>query len=75
MLIPYADEIIGVTNVDVDEIAQRPIRYFKTVSYWRKPVNIMVQYVNYLQISRKPMIQLGDKYYTTFSLSLEYPGN
>jgi hypothetical protein len=25
--------------------------------------------------SRQPMIQLGRKHYTTFSLSLEYPGN
>jgi hypothetical protein len=28
---------------------------------------IMVQYISYLQISRKPMIQLGGKYYTIFS--------
>jgi hypothetical protein len=33
----------------------------------------MVQYISYSKISRKPMIQLGGKYYTIFSLSLDYP--
>jgi hypothetical protein len=35
----------------------------------------VLQYIGYSYISRKPMIQLGGKYYTIFSLSLEYPGN
>jgi hypothetical protein len=34
----------------------------------------MAQYISYLWISRKLMIQLGEKHYTAFSLSLEYPG-
>jgi hypothetical protein len=32
----------------------------------------MVRYIGYLLISRKPIIQLGGKYYTVFPLSLEY---
>jgi hypothetical protein len=32
----------------------------------------MRQYINYSQISRKPMIQLGWEYCTLFSLSLGY---
>jgi hypothetical protein len=34
----------------------------------------MAQYISHLQTSRKPMIQLGGKHYTIFSLSQEYPG-
>jgi uncharacterized LabA/DUF88 family protein len=38
-------------------------------------LTLMVQYISYLHISRKPMIHLGGKYYRVFSMSFEYPGN
>jgi hypothetical protein len=34
-------------------------------------MHIMAQYISYLYISRKLMIQLGGKHYTMFSLSVE----
>jgi hypothetical protein len=61
--------------VDFDVIGQQVIRSSISVGYWRKSRSIMVQYISYLYISRKLMIQLGGKYYTIFSLSLEYSGN
>jgi hypothetical protein len=60
-LIPYADE--------------RLISFSIPVRYWRKIGSIMAEYIIYLYISRKLMIQLGGKHYTTFSLSSEYTGN
>jgi hypothetical protein len=74
-LIPYAHELLGIMNVDFDIIGKRLIKFSMSVIFWRNSGNIMVQGIIYLYISRKPMIQLGGKYYTVFSLSLEYPGN
>jgi hypothetical protein len=68
-------KFLGITNVDFGIIVQRMIKFSVSGSYWRKNGSLMVQYINYSYISRKPMIQLGGKYYTIFSLSLEYPGN
>jgi hypothetical protein len=34
----------------------------------------MVRYISYLQISRKPIIQLGGKYYTIFSFEFGVAG-
>jgi hypothetical protein len=68
-------KLLGITNADLDVIDKCPIRFSKSVRYWRKSGSIMVQNISYLQISRKPMTQLGGKYYTIFALSLEYPGN
>jgi hypothetical protein len=61
--------------VDFDVIGQRLIRYSIFIRYWRKGGSIMVLYISYSYISRKTMIQLGGKYYTIFSLSLQYLGN
>jgi hypothetical protein len=60
--------------VDFDVIDQLLIRYFAFVRYWRKYGSTMGLYISYLQISVKPMIQLGGKYYTRFSLNLVYQG-
>jgi hypothetical protein len=68
-------KVLVITSVDFDVIGQRLIRSNISVRYWRESVNIMVKYISYFQISRKPMIQLGGKYYTVFLLSLEYPAN
>jgi hypothetical protein len=68
-------KLLGISSVDFDVIGQRLIRSSISVRYWRKSESTMVEYISYLQISRNLMIQLGGKHYTTFSLSLEYPGN
>jgi hypothetical protein len=47
-LIPYADEIIGITNVAFDEIGQQLIRSSISVRHWRKSGSIMAQYISYL---------------------------
>jgi hypothetical protein len=74
-LIPYVDEIIGDHQCGLDVIGQLVIRYFAFVRYWRKNGSTMGLYIIYLKISVKPMIQLGGKYYTRFSLNLAYQGN
>jgi hypothetical protein len=66
-------KLLGITNVDFD-IIDGLIKFSSSVRYWRKNGSIMVQYISYQGISRKPRIQLGAKYYTVFSLSLEYLG-
>jgi hypothetical protein len=68
-------KLLGITNVDFDATVQQVIKFSVSSKYWRKNGSIMVQYISNSQISRKPMIQLGGKYYTIFSLSLEYLGN
>jgi hypothetical protein len=66
---------LGITNLDLHITDQRLMRFSISIKYWRKTRSTMVQYIGYLEISRKPLIQLGTKYYTVFSLSLEYPAN
>jgi hypothetical protein len=68
-------KFLGVTSADFDVMGQQLIRTSISVRYWRKSGSIMVQCISYLYISRKPIIQLGRKHYTIFSLSSEYPGN
>jgi hypothetical protein len=68
-------KLLGITNVDFDVIDQRMIKLSISDGYRRKNRSIMAQYIGCLQISRKPTIQLGGKYYTIFSMSLECPGN
>jgi hypothetical protein len=68
-------KLLGTTNVDFYVIGQRLIRSSTSVRYWRKSGSIMAQYISYLQISGKPNIHVGGRYYTIFSLSLEYLGN
>jgi hypothetical protein len=68
-------KLLEITNVDFGVIDQRLITFSIFGRYWRKNGSIMVQYISYLYISRKPRIQLGGKYYTILRLSLEYPGN
>jgi hypothetical protein len=67
-------KLLGIANVDFDVIG-RLIRFSISVGYRRKSGSIMVQYISCFYMSRKPMIRLGGKNYTVFSLSLEYPGN
>jgi hypothetical protein len=66
-------KLSGVTNVDFSVVDQQWIKF--SCRYLRKSGNIMVQYISYLYVSRKPKIQLRGKYCTVFSLSLEYPRN
>jgi hypothetical protein len=61
--------------VDFDVIGQRLIKSFIFVRYRRRSESKLVEYISYLQVTRKPMNQLGGKCYIIFSLSLEYPGN
>jgi hypothetical protein len=68
-------KLLGIISVDFNVIDQLQIRYFAFVRYWRKNWSAMGLYISYLEISGKPMIQLGGKYYTTFSLNLVCQGN
>jgi hypothetical protein len=68
-------KLLGIANVDLDIIGQRMIRSSVYIAYWRESESMRVLYIIYLKISRKPMIQLGGKYYAIFPLSMEYPGN
>jgi hypothetical protein len=61
--------LLVATNVDFDVTGRRLIISSISLRYWRKSGSIIAQYLSYLQISRKPMIRLGGKYYTSFSLS------
>jgi hypothetical protein len=74
-LIPYAGEIVGDHQCVFRRNSSTTDQFSISVRYWRKSGSKMAQYISYLYISRKPMIQLGGKHYTRFSLSLEYPGN
>jgi hypothetical protein len=74
-LIPHADEIIGDHQCGFRRNRSMTDQIFYVRQILEKSGSIIVQYISYLQISRKPMIQLGGKYYTIFSLSLEYAGN
>jgi hypothetical protein len=66
-------KLLGTTNAAFQVIGQRLIRFFISVRYWRKSGSILAQYIKYLHTSRKLIIRLGGKHYTTFSLSSEYP--
>jgi hypothetical protein len=72
-LTPCADEIIG--DHQCGFWYNRPIRFSISGRYCRKNGSIMIQFISCLYISRRPMIQLGGKYYTIFPLNLEYPAN
>jgi hypothetical protein len=67
-------KLLGITIVDFDIIDQL-VKFSVSGRYWRKNGSIMVQDIGYLQISGKPTLWLRGKYYTIFSLHLEYPGN
>jgi hypothetical protein len=55
-------KLLAVANVDFNVIDQQHlIKSPVSARYWRKNGNIMAQYISYLQISRKPMIELGGK--------------
>jgi hypothetical protein len=56
--------------MDFDITDQQLIRNIAFLRCWRKNGSTMEQYISYLQISNKPVIHLGEKYYTTFSLKL-----
>jgi hypothetical protein len=47
-LISYADEITGVTNVDLDVSGQRLIRFSISVRFRKKGGSIIAQYISYL---------------------------
>jgi hypothetical protein len=65
-------KLLEIISMDLNVINQLLISYSAFVRYWRKNRGAMEQYISYLQTSRKPMIQLEGKYYTTFSLNLVY---
>jgi hypothetical protein len=73
-LIPQADEIIWDHQCGF-RLNRLTDQIFYIRQILEKNGNIMAQYISDLWILRKPTIQLGRKYYTTFSLSLEHSGN
>jgi hypothetical protein len=67
-------KLLGITNVDWrNRSTTDQILYIQQIL--GKNGSIMAQYISYLQISSKPMIQLRGKCCTIFLLSLEYAGN
>ena len=63
-------KLLGNINVDLDATDQPLILYFAIVKYLRKNGNTTKQCISSLCNSRKLMIQLGGRFYITFSLSL-----
>jgi hypothetical protein len=63
-LTPHSDEISGDHQCGFWENKSTIDRIPISGRYWRKNGSIKVQYISYLQISRKPIIQLGGNYYT-----------
>jgi hypothetical protein len=55
-------ELLGITNEGLDVIRQRLIRFSISARYLEKSWSIITQYIRNLQISGKPMIQLGEKH-------------
>jgi hypothetical protein len=70
-LTPYGDEMIGDHQGDNRSITY----YIFYICQILEDGHIMVHYIRCLEVSRKPTIQLGGKYYRIFSLNLEYPEN
>jgi hypothetical protein len=68
-------KLLGITYVDFNVMDQQLMKFSISGRYWTKNGGIMVQCIRYSEIPRGPIIQLGGKYYTIISLSLEYPGN
>jgi hypothetical protein len=75
MLIPCADEIIGVHQRGFRRNRKITDQIFYIQRIMEKNGSIMVQHISCLYISRKPMTQSGRRDCTIFSLSLEYRGN
>jgi hypothetical protein len=69
-----ADEIIGDHQCGFQCNRSVTDHIFHIHHILEKSGSIIVQYISYLYISRKPMIQLGEKHYRIFSLSLEHLG-
>jgi hypothetical protein len=59
--------------VGYDITDQLLIRFLHSPDSGKRNGSTLTQYISYSQILRKPMIQLGGKYFTIFSLSLGYP--
>jgi hypothetical protein len=74
-LIPFADEIIGHHQCGFRRNRSMTDQIFHIRQILEKKWEYNGTVHQLFMISRKPMIQLGGKYYTIFSLSLEYPGN
>jgi hypothetical protein len=74
-LTPYADEITGDHQCVFQHNRSTNDQIFYIWLILEKNGSIMVQYIIYSEISRKPMIQSGGKYYTMISLSSEHPEN
>jgi hypothetical protein len=68
-------KLLGNTSSDFDVLGQQLMGFSISLRCWRKSGNVIVQYISYFQILRKPIIQLGGKFYTVFSLNVKYPGN
>jgi hypothetical protein len=62
-------KLCGIIFVNFDIIDELLIRYYACVRYQRKIGSAMGEYTNYLRISRKPVIHLRGKYFTTFSFN------
>ena len=74
-LIPHAQEIIGIINVDFDATGRLLIIYPTFDKYLRKNGNTINHFISSLQTSRKLTIQLGGRSYIRFSLSFVSLGN
>jgi hypothetical protein len=69
-LTPYANEITGDHQCGFQHNTSKTSNFLCPADTGGKNGSILVQCINYLWISRKPMIWLGGKYDTLFSLSL-----
>jgi hypothetical protein len=64
--------LLGIISVDLDAIDQLLITYFALVRYRRRSGSVMGQYMSYLQILRRHIVQLVEKYCTMFTMKLVY---
>jgi hypothetical protein len=67
-------KLLGITNVEFDVIDNDLSNFLyptDTAEKWEYNGTLHELFIDF----KKPMIQLGGKYYTIFSLSLEYPEN
>jgi hypothetical protein len=63
------EPIIASVDCYVTDLRRSDLLYPSNTG--EKNGNIMIQYLRYLFISRKSLIQLGGKYYTIFLLNLQ----
>jgi hypothetical protein len=66
-------KLLEIISVGFDVTGQLLIIYFAIVKYLRKTGNTVRWCISYLQISRKPMVQLDGRYCIIFLPSLVFP--